>query len=137
MSAFHQSKQWRKVSKDFKTLRCIDCGKTEDIESGHILPASRFKMTRLWKSNLVPQCRSCNAKLGDKIRWSLQAIKLLSIYIMIRFIEFISLAIIIIILSRYIYLDVTFNNSTITNQIRADLINYRQQVLLHYRPQLL
>ena len=137
MSAFHQSKQWRKVSKDFKTLRCIDCGKTEDIESGHILPASRFKMTRLWQSNLVAQCRSCNAKLGDKIHWSLQAIKLLSIYVMIRFIEFISLAIIIIILSRYIYLDVTFNNSTITNQIRADLINYRQQVLLHYRPQLL
>ena len=82
MSKFHQSPQWRKVSKEFKTPRCVDCGKTEDIEAGHILPASRFKMFRLWQSNLVEQCRSCNAKLGSDIRWSIQAIKLLGIYYM-------------------------------------------------------
>ena len=77
---FHQSAPWQKLSKDFKTLRCVDCGSITDIEAGHILPASRFKMSRLWMFNLVAQCRSCNAKLGNKIRWSIRAIQLLMVY---------------------------------------------------------
>jgi len=81
---FHQDSPWRKLSKDFKTLKCVDCGKSEDIEAGHILPASKWKMARLWRSNLVAQCRSCNAKLGDKIRWSIQALKLILVYGMIK-----------------------------------------------------
>ena len=81
---FHQTTPWQKLSKDFKTLKCVDCGKSSDIEAGHILPANRFKMSRLWMSNLVAQCRSCNAKLGNKIRWSLQALKLLLVYGMIK-----------------------------------------------------
>jgi len=78
---FHQTSAWGKLSKDFKTLKCVDCGKSEDIEAAHILPAANWKMARLWKSNLVAQCHPCNAKLGCKIRWSIQAIKLLTVYI--------------------------------------------------------
>ena len=88
MTDFHQTSAWRKLSKDFKTLKCVDCGKSEDIEAGHILPASRFKMSRLWMYNLVAQCRSCNAKLGNKIRWSFRAIQLLVVYGMIKFIYY-------------------------------------------------
>ena len=78
---FHQTSPWQKLSKDFKTLKCVDCGSITDIEAGHILPAANWKMSRLWKSNLVAQCHACNAKLGCKIRWSIQAIKLLTVYI--------------------------------------------------------
>lgn len=125
---FHKSSAWQKLSKDFKKLRCVDCGKSEDIEAGHILPASRFKMVRLWKSNLVPQCRSCNAKLGNKIRWSFQAIKLLSIYAMIKLLQYSVSAIIILILVRFIYLDVTYNGSTITSQMKYDFILYLEKL---------
>ena len=100
VSNFHKSSAWAKASKDFKSVKCVDCGKSEDIEAGHILPASRFKMMRLWQSNLVNQCRSCNAKLGAKIRWSLQAIKLLMIYGMIKLTIYLSLAFIILIMGR-------------------------------------
>ena len=124
MSDFHKSSAWQSLSKDFKKLRCVDCGKSEDIEAGHILPASRFKMVRLWQSNLVAQCRSCNSKLGNKIRWSLQAIKLLSIYTMIKLLQYSVSAIIILILVRFIYLDVTYNGSTILNQMKYDLLAF-------------
>jgi len=86
VSDFHTGKPWRKLSKEHKTLRCIDCRTDKDITSGHILPASRFKMSRLWMSNLVAQCRSCNAKLGNKIRWSMRAVQLLVVYGAMKFI---------------------------------------------------
>jgi len=120
MSDFHTGKPWRKLSKDFKTLKCVDCGKSEDIEAGHILPASRFKMSRVWMFNLVAQCRSCNAKLGNKIRWSIRAVQLLVVYGMIRFLMYSVIILILALLARYYYLDTQFNNSTITDQIKAD-----------------
>jgi len=121
---FHSSKQWQKLSKDFKTLKCVDCGKSEDIEAGHILPASRFKMSRLWKSNLVAQCRACNAKLGDKIRWSIRSIQLLVVYGMIKILMYSVIILIAALLARYIYLDITYNASTITDQMQYEVIEY-------------
>jgi len=117
---FHQSAPWQKLSKDFKTLKCVDCGKSEDIEAGHILPASRFKMSRLWMYNLVAQCRSCNAKLGNKIRWSMRAVQLLMVYAMIKILMYLVTILTLALLARYYYLDTQFNNSTITDQIRND-----------------
>ena len=119
MSDFHQSPEWAKLSADFKKLKCVDCGKSAD-QAGHILPASRFKLMRLWKSNLVNQCAACNAKLGSKIRWSWQAIKLLGIYAMIKILTYLITILTIALLARYYYLDTEFNNSTITNQIKVD-----------------
>jgi len=124
MTDFHKSKEWKNLAKDFKTLKCVDCGKTEDIEAGHILPASRFKMSRLWKSNLVAQCRSCNAKLGNKIHWGYKAIKLLSIYAMIKLLKYSASLIIISIVIRFVYLDITRNGSTIINQMEYDLLTF-------------
>jgi len=133
---FHSSKEWRKVSKEFKTPRCVDCGKTEDIEAGHILPASRFKMFRLWKSNLVNQCRSCNAKLGNKIRWSLQAIKLLGLYMLVKIVSYTIIATCYFCLFRYAYLDIQYNNSTITNQIKYDFISAYEWAASNHLPPL-
>lgn len=124
LSDFHGSKDWQKAAKEHKTNRCIDCGTDKDITSGHILPVSRFKMSRLWKSCLVYQCQPCNAKLGNKIRWSLQAIKLLGIYGAMKFIQYLLAIMVIATLLRYQYLDVIYNNSTITDQIQSDIIHY-------------
>jgi hypothetical protein len=119
---FHNTKAWRELAKRFKHPRCVDCDGKEDLQAGHILPASRFKMARLWKSNLVNQCGPCNAKLGNKIRWSLRAVKLLSIYAMIKFLTYLITILIIASLARYAYLDITYNSSTITDQIESDII---------------
>tara|TARA_R110002012_G_C11446857_1_gene591288 strand:+ start:304 stop:690 length:387 start_codon:yes stop_codon:yes gene_type:complete len=124
VSKFHQTKAWKALAKDHKTIRCIDCKTTFDIESAHYLPQKKWPMMRLWKSNLYYGCSKCNGKLGDKIKWSAQAIKLLVIYMLIRFIQIMSLAILLIIMGRYIYLDINYNGSTITNQMKYDLLAF-------------
>ena len=86
MSEFHSGKPWQKLSKEHKTLRCIDCGTDKDITSGHILAVARFPMAKLWKCNLVYQCRSDNSKQGTKLKFNLRTIKLLGYYFMIKFI---------------------------------------------------
>ena len=83
---FHQSAAWRKLAKEHKLNRCDDCNTTNDIQSGHILAAARFPMSRLWKSNLKYQCQPCNLKQGIKLQLNLKTIKLLVIYGMIKFI---------------------------------------------------
>ena len=124
MSEFHNSPAWAKLSADFKTLKCVDCGSDKDIQAGHILAASRFKMARLWKSNLITQCGPCNAKLGTDIWWGWQALKLLLVYGMIKLLTYGINILIFLVLARFIYLDITYNSSTITHQIQADFIEY-------------
>ena len=120
---FHQSKSWKKLAAEFKTPRCIDCGSKVDLQAGHVLPASRFKMSRLWKSNLVNQCAVCNLKLGANIRWSIQTVKLLSIIMLIKALQYAAKGLIIFILINYIYIDIAMNGSTITNQIQVNIID--------------
>jgi len=107
-----------------------------DLQAGHVLPASRFKMMRLWKSNLVNQCAVCNLKLGANIRWSFKAIRLLTVYITMKLIIHtftvigaVAILLITQTLITYIYYDVTLNGSTITNQIQADFIEIQGQLL--------
>lgn len=129
MSKFHQSKAWRKLAKEHKTIRCIDCKTTFEIESAHYLPQKRFPMSALWKSNLYYGCSKCNRKLGDKIKWSIQAVKLLGIYMLIRFTQIMSLAILLIILGRMTYLDINYNGSTIINQMKYDTLEYWDKLI--------
>jgi len=124
MSNFHQTKAWRKLAKEHKTIRCLDCKTTFEIESAHYLPQKRFPMMRLWKANLYYGCSKCNGKLGNKIKWSFQALKLLVIYMLIRFTQIMSLAILLVILGRMTYLDIDRNGSTIINQMKFDAIDY-------------
>ena len=84
MSDIHKTRAWAKLSKAHKQLSCVDCGATTDIQSGHILAASRFKMSRLWMWNLKHQCRACNLKQGTKLQFNLITIQLLMVYGMIK-----------------------------------------------------
>jgi len=127
---FHQTSPWVKLSKDFKTLKCVDCGKSEDIEAGHILPASSWKMSRLWMSNLVAQCRSCNAKLGNKIRWSPQAIKLLMVYGAMKFIYWGIIILYFSLTTTVMYKDLTIGGFevSITGQVIIESVEKIQQL---------
>jgi 5-methylcytosine-specific restriction endonuclease McrA len=57
------------VSKAFvrflKAQPCIDCGTTERIEVGHLIPVVRGGTNH--PCNLVAQCRTCNARQGANI----------------------------------------------------------------------
>ena len=125
---FHQTDAWKKASKAHKQLICCDCGSSTDIQSGHILAASRYPMMRLWKSNLILQCKLCNLKLGTDIHWSIQAVKLLVIYWMIKILTYLVIFLIFVsavgIAGRYWWLDTENNASTITDHIKADIIDY-------------
>ena len=83
---------------------------------------------RLWKSNLVNQCAACNAKLGNKIRWSWQAIKLLGIYGAMKLLKYIVEILLIAILAQYVWMDISNNDSMITDQIKADVIRYYRYI---------
>jgi len=124
VSEFHQSPQWIALAKQHKAIQraygrwaCVDCGKKGELDSGHILPQEKWKMSRLWLSCLVLQCRDCNLKLGDNIRWSIQAVKLLGIYMIIKGLKIAAIVLIVIILGQYYYYDCFKNDCTIKNQI--------------------
>jgi hypothetical protein len=121
LSEFHKSPAWSKLAKKHKALVCSDCGSTKDIQSGHILPASRFKMSRLWMINLKYQCQPCNLKQGAKLRFDLLTAKLLGLYWMIKIMSYIAKGLVIFILIRFLWLDHQYNASIITDHIKADL----------------
>ena len=132
MTKFHKSNAWRKLSKEFKTPTCEDCGSTKELQSGHILAASRFDMSKLWKSNLKLQCQTCNLKQGVRIKWSTQAIKLLAVYGMIKALRLMVMVIVIVVLSYFIYVDVNRGpwDTTITYQIYSELLSAFQSLEL-------
>lgn len=47
-----------------RTQPCIDCGSTERIEVGHMLPVKLGGTND--PANLIPQCRACNRRLSSK-----------------------------------------------------------------------
>ena len=104
-------------------MRCIDCRSDKDIESAHYLPQKRFPMSALWRINLYYGCSKCNGKLGDKIKWSIQAVKLLSIYAMIKLIKYIAIALVVVIFGRFLYLDYQRGpwDTRITYQVYIDI----------------
>ena len=83
---------------------------------------------RLWRVNLYHGCSKCNGRLGNRIKWSIRAIQLLVIYFMIKLITYVSMTLVIVILCRYIYLDINYNASTITDQMQYELIEYYQKL---------
>ena len=123
MTKFHQSKAWGKLAKAHKALVCSDCGSTKDIQSGHILPASRFKASRLWMINLKYQCQPCNTKQGAKLRCDLLTLKLLIIYGAVLILKTLIIVIVISLAARFIYLDINRGpiDTTITNQVWMDI----------------
>ena len=58
----------------------------------------------------------------------MQAVKLLGLYAMIKLLQYAFEIILIAALARYVWLDVQFNHSIITNQIKADVIHYYQEI---------
>jgi len=55
--------EWQYIKKLYKN-RCVYCGEIKTLEMDHIIPIS--KGGDHTKENIVPACRSCNAKKGDR-----------------------------------------------------------------------
>ncbi len=121
--SFHSSKAWRKASKAYKTPLCFYCKKSGELQTDHVLPVSKYPMMRLWKMNYVLACQPCNLAKSNNLKLNLKTIKLLVIYGMIKLIIYLSLAFIIVIMARFLYLDITYNASTITNQMKYEAIS--------------
>jgi len=70
LSDFHNSAEWVKLSKAHKAISrliCVDCGSKKDLESDHVLPASKYKHLRLKLFNLVIRCKPCNQAKSAKV----------------------------------------------------------------------
>ena len=124
MSKFHQSAEWTKLAKKHKQLSCDDCGSVKDIQSGHILPQKRFPMSRLWMINLKYLCSACNLQQGDKLQYNLQTLCLRGLYMFIKLFRIIIISLIIILISRFIYVDLNRGpvDTSISYQVYTDLI---------------
>ena len=55
--------EWQDIKNIYKN-RCVYCGEIKTLEMDHIIPIS--KGGDHVKENIVPACRSCNAKKGDR-----------------------------------------------------------------------
>ncbi len=55
--------QWLAILKSYK-YKCAYCGKREKLTQDHVIPLSRGG--RHSSDNVVPACRSCNGKKGDR-----------------------------------------------------------------------
>lgn len=56
--------EWEKILEKFK-YRCAYCRKEGKLEMDHVIPISKGGPTT--KENIVPACRSCNSKKGNRI----------------------------------------------------------------------
>ncbi len=122
--SFHSSKAWRKASKAYKTPLCFYCKKSGELQTDHVLPVSKYPMMRLWKMNYVLACQPCNLAKSNNLKLNLKTIKLLTVYGMIKLTIYLTMALIIVIAGRFIYLDITYNGSTITNQMKYEALAY-------------
>lgn len=99
---FHQTAAWQKLARQHKNIeffndnwKCVDCDYTGlDMESDHVLPQKKFKLSRLWMRNLVLRCGSskkpgggngCNIKKAAYVILSGQTITLLILYFIVWF----------------------------------------------------
>lgn len=57
------AEEWQHIKVSYKN-RCVYCGEIKPLEMDHIIPIS--KGGDHIKENIVPACRSCNAKKGDR-----------------------------------------------------------------------
>lgn len=56
-----------RTHKAVSRLICVDCGSKKDLESDHVLPASKYKHLRLKLFNLVIRCKPCNQAKSAKV----------------------------------------------------------------------
>ena len=78
---------------------------------------------RLWRINLYHSCKVCNGKLGDRIKWGFRALLLLPVYAMIKILQYAFEIILIGVLAQYVYMDINYNDSTISNAIQAQTLD--------------
>jgi len=57
------AEEWEDIKRTFKN-KCVYCGEQKKLEMDHIIPLS--KGGNHTKGNVVPACRNCNAKKGDR-----------------------------------------------------------------------
>lgn len=57
--------QWQNVINDFGN-RCAYCGAEGDLVMDHVVPINRSALGEHRLGNLVPACRDCNSRKGDK-----------------------------------------------------------------------
>jgi 5-methylcytosine-specific restriction endonuclease McrA len=63
---FRSTSRWRKLRSKCVTMMpwCLDCGRTDQLEADHILPAALFPELIYEPLNTVTRCRTCNARRG-------------------------------------------------------------------------
>ena len=81
-------------------------------------------MMRLWRANLYHSCKKCNGALGDRIYWSVRAVQLLGVYVMIKTIGMITEGLAFAFLLALLYKDLTSGplDTTFSAQILIETI---------------
>ena len=59
------SNDWKRA-KDYFNNRCAYCGEKSELEMEHAIPINREKIGEHRLGNLVPSCKSCNKKKGNR-----------------------------------------------------------------------
>lgn len=80
------AKRHKDIEEKAGNWRCVDCMHSgRHLQSDHVLPASKFKLSRLWLRNLELRCGPCNQKKGVYIILTPKTITLLILYFVVWF----------------------------------------------------
>ena len=87
MINFHDTPEWIALAKLHKALcrhkgmfHCVECKKTKHLESAHCWPQKKYPEFSLWLINLRLRCKDCNQRMGQKVYWDWQSIRVIFIH---------------------------------------------------------
>ena len=87
MSDFHNSAEWIALARVHKAIckykgmfHCVECKKTTELESAHCWPQKKYPEFGLWMINLRIRCKPCNQRMGQRVYWDWQSIRVIFIH---------------------------------------------------------
>lgn len=84
---FHQTKEWITLARTHKAIcrrkgifYCVECKSTTELESAHCWPQKKYPEFSLWLINLRLRCRACNQRMGQRVYWDWQTLRVILYY---------------------------------------------------------
>lgn len=87
MTSFHDSPEWKALARTHKAIcrakrvfYCVECKSTTELESAHCWPQKKYPEFNLWMINLRIRCKLCNQRMGQRVYWDWQTLRVILVY---------------------------------------------------------
>ena len=84
---FHETQEWKALARKHKAIcrakgmfYCVECKSTTELESAHCWPQKKYPEFALWLINLRLRCKDCNGRMGQRVYWDWQTLRVILYY---------------------------------------------------------